>query len=159
MKNLKIVSIGVGGIAFGDAMKRAPGMLLALIGTGVILIVLAVGVDAADPGLTHQDRQGPVTVTATLLPSVAASGPLRVKIALNTHSVNLDGVAFEHIVALRGPDGRDVAPVAVEQAKGGGHHREAVVVFAAGADVARPRIVVKDVGGVGERLFTFERRP
>jgi hypothetical protein len=87
-----------------------------------------------------------VTVTATPVPSPTGDGPLRIKVVLDTHSV----------VALPTPDGGDLAPVAIEQAKGGGHHREAVAVFAAVGDTARLRLVVKGVGGVGERLFTWE---
>jgi hypothetical protein len=36
--------------------------------------------------------------------------------ALDTHSIDLDSVAFEHAVALRTPDGADAPPTAVEQA-------------------------------------------
>ena len=63
------------------------------------------------------------------------------------------------MVALRTPDGTDIAPVAVEQTSGAGHHREAVLVF---PPLARPgdvRIVVKNVGGVAERSFSWELPP
>jgi hypothetical protein len=121
-----------------------------------MLMVLAANATAVEPTLSRQDRQGPVTVTATLIPSVTADGPLRVKVALDTHSVNLDDLAFQTIVALRAPDGNDVEPSAIEQTKGGGHHREAVVVFPAPGASGGLRVVVKNVGGVGERIFTWE---
>jgi hypothetical protein len=122
----------------------------------VTLLAFAVGAVAAEPAPSRQDRQGPVTVTATLLAADTAGSPVRVKVALDTHSVNLDALAFETIVARRGPDGRDVEPAAVEQAKGGGHHREAVVVFSDAGPGGELRIVVKNVGGVGERIFTWD---
>ena len=78
------------------------------------------------------------------------------KVVLDTHSVGLDGVAFEQIVAIRTADGAEVLPSAVEQASGGGHHREAVLVFPSAAQPGSVRIVVKNVGGVAERTFTWE---
>lgn len=74
---------------------------------------------------------------------------------LDTHSVGLDDIAFEHAVAMRTPDGTDLAPEAVE-AKGGGHHRRAVVVFPPLAQAGVVRIVVKNVGGVAERIFSWD---
>jgi hypothetical protein len=56
---------------------------------------------------------------------------------------------------LRTADGKELGPSAVEQAKGGGHHREAVVVFLPVADLGEVRVVVKNVGGVEERVFTW----
>jgi hypothetical protein len=79
-------------------------------------------------------------------------------VVLDTHSVGLDRIAFETAVVLRGPDGVEIAATAVEQLKGSGHHREAVLVF---PPVSRPgtgRIVVKNVGGVAERVFEWEWR-
>ena len=137
-------------------MKKTLRILLSCGGTVVMLMALAANAIAAESTLSRQDRQGPVTVTATLVPSVTADGPLRVKVALDTHSVNLDDLAFETIVAFRAPDGSDVEPAAIEQAKGGGHHRETVVVFPAPGASGGLRVVVKNVGGVGERIFTWE---
>lgn len=112
------------------------------------------GAAEAQDAVTKRDRQGPVTVAVTPLGPVTAGAPLKIKIVLDTHSVGLDGIAFEKVVALRAPDGAEVAPQAVET-KGSGHHREAVVTFP-----PRPggplRIVVKDVAGVAERLFTWD---
>ena len=136
-------------------MKKTPRTLVSWSGAIVLLMALA-ATAAADETLSRQDRQGPVTVTATLIPAVAAGGPLRVKVALDTHSVPLDGLAFETIVAMRVPDGTEVAPAAVEQMKGGGHHREALVLFTEHAASGELRVVVKNVGGVGERIFTWQ---
>ncbi|MGH7333920.1 MAG: hypothetical protein ACREKS_14505 [Candidatus Rokuibacteriota bacterium] len=93
-------------------------------------------------------------MTVALMTSAPADGPLRVKVVLDTHSVSLDDLAFEKIVAFRAPDGSDVGPVAIEEVKGGGHHQEAVLVF--GALRGPVLIVVKDVGGVAERSFSWD---
>lgn len=110
---------------------------------------------AAQESLTKQDRQGPVTVDVTLMAPATAGEPLRVKVVLDTHSAALDGVAFEDAVVLRTP-GADVAPTAVEGAKGSGHHREAMLAFPSAGAGVQVRIVVKNVGGVKERIFAWD---
>jgi len=120
-----------------------------------IVTLGAVGSSQAQGGLTKQDRQGPVSVTVTLIAPPASGAPLKAKVVLDTHSVALDSIAFDAVVALRQPGG-DVAPVAVEEAQGSGHHREAVVVFPAQSLGDRLEIVVKNVGGVAERSFRWE---
>ena len=123
-----------------------------------ILALLVVPALAAAEELTKRDARGPVTVVATLMPPAAAGEPLRVKVALDTHSVGLDSVVFERAVALRKPDGTEVAPTAVE-ATGAGHHRQTVIVFPAPAPDTPVVLVVKAVGGVAERVFTWEALP
>ena len=84
---------------------------------------------SAQGALTQRDGQGAVTVVVTLagLPDVGV--PIRATVVLDTHTVALDDVVFERAVALRTPEGAEVAPTGVEGSKGSGHHREAVVVF------------------------------
>lgn len=105
------------------------------------------------------DSRGPVAVRVTLLAPATGGAPLKVRVALNTHSVGLDDIAFDRAVALRGTGGSDVAPTAVEQATGGGHHRQAVVVFPPVPGGGEISIVVKGVGGVKERVFTWRLAP
>jgi hypothetical protein len=119
--------------------------------------LLMPGLLAAQGGLSKRDGQGPVAVTVTLIEAAATSSPVKVKVSLDTHSVALDGIKFEDVVALGGPDGAAIAPTAVEQAKGAGHHREAVLTFPSLPAGARDvRIAVRNVGGVEERSFTWE---
>ena len=128
----------------------------------VILAMVALGTAGgleAQEGLTKQDRQGPVTVAVTLTAVPAVGAPIKVKVVLDTHSVGLDGIAFDKVVALRSPDGADIAPTAVEQATGSGHHREATLVFPPPAQAGPLKIVVKNVGGVAERSFVWELGP
>lgn len=114
------------------------------------------GLSEAQEGLTKRDAQGPVTVVVTLIPSPTPGAPIKAKVVLDTHSVALDGVAFEQAVAIRTPDGAEVLPSAVEQASGSGHHREAVLVFPPLPQPGSVRIVVRKVGGVAERTFLWE---
>lgn len=138
-------------------------MMRAFLGIGLVLALAAIGVgvvamaDAQD-GLTKEDRQGPVTVVVTLTALPAIGAPVKAKVVLDTHSAGLDSIAFDRVVAVRTSDGADIAPAAVEQVSGSGHHRQAVLVFAPLA--AGPlRIVVKNVGGVAERSFVWETQP
>jgi len=119
----------------------------------VLLIGGSVVSASAQSSLTKRDGQGPVGVVVTLI-EVASSGT-KAKVVLDTHSVSLDGIAFDRAVRLRTPDGTEIAPVAVEGASGAGHHRQAVVVFPSVDGATAVLIVVKDVGGIAERAFRW----
>ena len=118
-------------------------------------LIWPLAISEAQEGLTKRDQQGPVTVVVTLVAAPSADTPVRVKVVLDTHSVGLDGIAFDQAVAVRAADGRDVAPTAIEEASGSGHHRQAVLVFPA-AQAGPLRVVVKNVGGVAERSFVWD---
>lgn len=133
-------------------MRTIPRFVATLAAIALITPSLA----RAEDALTRRDSRGPVTVTATLLPPGTADTATRIRIAFNTHSVELDGLAFDRVVALRSPDGKDVAPTAVE-ATGSGHHRSAVLSFPSPPAGVALRVVVRDVGGVAERVFTWDR--
>ena len=119
----------------------------------VLLIGGSVAPTSAQSALTKRDGQGPVAVVVTLMEATASG--IRAKVVLDTHSVALDGIAFEQAVRLRRPDGTEIAPVAVEGASGAGHHRQAVVVFPPVGGATAVLIVVKDVGGIAERAFRW----
>ena len=134
----------------------------ALIRGGLVLIVLnlwTAGILEAQENWTKQDRQGPVSVGVTLMPPPDGGAPVKVKVVLDTHSVALDGIKFEEAVTLRAPEGSDIGPTAVEQATGSGHHREAVLLFPPLAGAGEVRVLVKNVGGVPERGFSWELPP
>lgn len=133
-------------------------MLPSPVRTGFALAVAAlasVALAGAEEGLTKRDSRGPVTVVVTLTEAPAVGAPLRVKVSLDTHSVGLDTIAFDRVVALRTSAG-DLSPTAVEASQGGGHHRSALLVFPPPAEAGPVSIVVKDVGGVAERAFVWE---
>lgn len=119
----------------------------------ILLALSAATASSGEEAATIRDRQGPVTVTVTLLEASATGTKARV--VLDTHSGSLDGIALEQAMSLLGPGGADIAPTAVEQITGGGHHREAVLVFPATAGAAEVRIVARKVGGIAERVFRW----
>ncbi|HEV8306659.1 MAG TPA: hypothetical protein VGW35_03250 [Methylomirabilota bacterium] len=132
--------------------------LIRALGLMLVLVVSLGAVISDAQELTKTNRQGPVTVAVTLSAPPVVGVPFKARVVLDTHSVGLDGVAFESAVVLRGPDGVEVAPTAVEQVKGSGHHREAVVVFPPFSQPGPAYILVKAVGGVAERVFAWEWR-
>jgi hypothetical protein len=137
-------------------------MRLVLVGLVVVWSVTGVWLGAsseAQEGVTRRDTQGPVTVAVTLMHSPTPGVPIKAKVVLDTHAVALDGVGFEQAVAMQAAGGIEVPPTAVEQASGSGHHREAVLVFPPVAEPGTVRIVVRNVGGVAERTFTWESLP
>lgn len=104
---------------------------------------------------TQQVAGGGVTVSATLSKD-GGSGPV-ITLAFNTHSVNLDGYDIRQIAVLRDDTGKSYPVEAVEQASGGGHHRQAVLRFGKlAADAKRLELIVKDVAGVKERTFRWD---
>lgn len=120
--------------------------------------VLGVGVTIAASGppadVTRQVTGGGVTVEATLLTDRTDSTAIRV--ALNTHSVNLDAVNFDTMASLRDDRGKTYTLQGVEGASGSGHHRQAVLRFArADAGAKTVELIVKDVAGVKERAFRW----
>jgi hypothetical protein len=111
---------------------------------------------AADPsnGLARQVAGGGVTVTATLLKDQGDAAAI--KLALETHSVDLDGYKWETIARLRDDRGKTYPLQAVENASGGGHHRQAILRFGKPGPEARTvELIVKDVAGVKERVFRW----
>ncbi len=134
-------------------------MTLSSVRAGLLLtlvIIWASVISEAQEGLKKTDRRGPVTVEVTLILPAATGEPIRAKVVLDTHSVALDGTALDQVVVLRVADGADVGPTAVEAAKDSSHHREAILVFAPGATAGTIRILVRNVGGVAERSFSWE---
>lgn len=104
--------------------------------------------------LTQQVAGGGVTVAATLLKDQAEA--TAIKLVLDTHSANLDGYKFEAIASLRDDSGKTYPVEAVEQASGGGHHRQAVLRFGrVNPQAGSIELIVKDVAGVKERIFRW----
>lgn len=97
----------------------------ALFRVGLVLAMVslwAAGPTGAQDSLTRRNSQGPVTVTLTLVPPIESGAAVRVKVALDTHSGPLDGIALESVLALQRSDRSELRPSVVEQS-GGGDHR------------------------------------
>jgi hypothetical protein len=114
---------------------------------------LAASADASSK-LSQQVAGGGVTVVATLLKDQGEATAIR--LALETHSVNLDGYKWETIAKLHDDGGKTYPLRAVENPSGGGHHRQAVLMFGKVSPEARAiELIVKDVAGVKERTFRW----
>lgn len=109
---------------------------------------------AADPSQTMSVDGGNVTVSVT--PRVLKRGlPLEFEIGMNTHSVDLSADMSKAVV-LRTAPGVELEPTRWAGPGPGGHHREGIVVFAPLTTTSQTvTLVVKDVGGVPERLFMW----
>ena len=108
----------------------------------------------AQTGAKQSVRGGGVTVTVTRLNEPGDAPTFLV--SLDTHSVNLDVYEFNAIVRLRDGRGGELAPTAVKDAEGGGHHRSATLQFA--WPEPKPKsleVVVKGVADVPERVFQW----
>lgn len=91
----------------------------------------------------------------TLLES-KTDGDLRFQVALDTHSVNLDGYDLKKIAVLRDDAGKDHLPKSVEN-KGSGHHRQSTLVFAKQANgTKRVELVIKGIAEAKERVFRWD---
>ncbi len=96
-----------------------------------------------------------MTVKVTYLEDNADD--LRFSVALDTHSVNLDGYDLKALSYVRNDSGAVLRPSSVEN-KGSGHHREVIVVFPRPSGNWRwLELVIKDVAGMKERIFRWER--
>jgi hypothetical protein len=83
---------------------------------------------------------------------------------MDTHAVELDGYDLNQLAALRADNGPELAPVRWD-APAGGHHREGTLVFppehagkaAVDAQSCTVELSIRDVGGVPERVLTWQR--
>ena len=124
-----------------------------------LLFTLALGLSellgAAGIYGTRTDSGGGVTIRVTLL-GFKTTEDLRFHVALDTHSVNLDGYDLKANSVLRDDAGTTYLPTAVED-KGSGHHRETTVRFAKIANnTKRVELIIKDIAGVKERIFRWD---
>lgn len=125
--------------------------------TGLLLSALIGGsasFNAVAAPATRTNSGGGVTVKVTRLDS-KATGDLRFQVVLDTHSVDLDAYDLKKLGFLRDRAGKVYQPTGVEN-KGSGHHRSAIVTFARPArDIKQVDLVIKDIGGVKERVFQW----
>lgn len=116
------------------------------------------GTAASFPVQTSEGGQVSVAVTW--------SGPesgLIFDVAMNTHSVELDGYDLQQLAVLRTDQGQEVKPSAWD-APEGGHHRAGTLTFPDQGPDGRPvlnpevrtiTLVIRDIAGVAERSFQW----
>lgn len=105
---------------------------------------------------TQTNSEGSVTVEITPVDVSAVSGVWKFKIALNTHSEELNQDLTQTIV-LQDNTGKVYKPTAWEGTPAGGHHREGTLIFSS-VPAKSPSIslLVKNIGGVPDRKFTWK---
>ena len=117
------------------------------------------GTSATRSSASQQVREGgQVTVAVTW--AGPSAGP-RFGVAMDTHSVDLDGIDLTRQAILRTTAG-DI-PATSWAAPKGGHHRSGELVFPAVLPDGQPTIgtqpvelVIRDVAGIPERTFTWQ---
>jgi hypothetical protein len=117
--------------------------------------------------LTQEDKQGAVTVSATLLTpdKPRTDGKLAVQVKLDTHAIDLDQYQLEKLALLRDAQDREVQALGLESPSGSGHHREGVLTFpgtdGSGKPLLSPEtksltLILRGIGGVSERVFHWQ---
>mgnify|MGYP001583866497 CR=1 FL=1 len=104
----------------------------------------------------QMNSEGSVEVEVTPIEISDTSDPWRFKIVLNTHSVELDQ-DLTKVTLLVDNKRNQYKPLSWDGAAPGGHHREGVLTFRSISP--RPpsiELVVKDVGEIKERKFTWD---
>src|SRR6266508_4075078 len=118
--------------------------------------------ERAPAGPTRLSEVGQVTIEVTWSGASSPAGGPVFAVGLDTHSVDLDAIDLRPLASLRADSGPEV-PAADWDAPKGGHHRKGSLSFPAAVS-GRPLIapgartltlVIRDVGGVPERTFTW----
>ena len=82
---------------------------------------------------------------------------LRFQIALDSHSVSLDGYDLSTLSVLRNDTGEIYLPIGTEN-RGSGYHRNVTLIFPMVAkEVKQLELVIKDIIGVKEITFHWDR--
>ncbi len=120
------------------------------IALAVMVALTLYSVAGADsPQMAPERSEAGVTVKVSL---ESKGGIITVKVALNTHTVDLQKYKFDEIVVLRA--GGKEYKARLKSQEGSGHHRSAVVDFD-NPGTKEVEVVIKDVAGVKERVFKF----
>lgn len=112
---------------------------------------------AGETGWTRTNSGGGVTVAATYL-NPGEAKEIRFKVALNTHSVDLDAYDLKALSLLRDETGKSYQPTRVEK-EGSGHHIQVTLVFPKPSPAPkRLELVIKGVAKVKERTFRWDAK-
>lgn len=97
---------------------------------------------------------GGVSVAVTYV-NPRANEAARFQVALNTHTVALEGYDLKTLALMRDGAGKTYTPTKVEN-KGGGHHRQVTLTFPKiPQDSKRVEVIIKGIGGVKERSYRW----
>ena len=119
-------------------------------------INVGAGLAAEGLGLPQTQSGGGVTVKVTYLAQTEHEA--KFSVVLDTHSVNLDLYELKALSVMRDDTGLAMQATGAES-KGSGHHREIVLTFPRPSlDRKWLELVIKDIAGVKERTFRWDRK-
>ena len=110
--------------------------------------------------VTQTNEGGQVTIAVTW--ERGQSAPV-FKVAMDTHSVDLDSVDLSQVAVLRTDQGVEVSPTGWDAPKGG-HHRSGTLTFPTtapsggvvlGDDTRSVELIIRGVAGIPERAFSW----
>jgi len=105
------------------------------------------------------NSEGSVEVEVTPIDITGTSDLWLFKTVLNTHSVELDQ-DLTKLTVIKSNSGIEYKPLAWEGAPPGGHHREGILTFRPiSPQPSTIDIIVKDIGGIPERKFSWKLQP
>jgi hypothetical protein len=107
--------------------------------------------------LTRIDSQGPVEVSATFQKSTGAeAGSVVFRLALNTHSVDLNQYDLKQLSFIQFDGGQPVQAAKWEPS-GSGHHFTGTLTFdrAIPQGAKKLNLFIKEIGGVQERVLEW----
>ena len=145
--------------ARGEHRWRRGSKVRLVVAAGVMVAGLIIGslVMVGRQSLMRRDDGGSATVRISLVGMPADGASPAVNVDVETHRADPRDLAFEHAVVLRTPGGHEVVPLATREDFRQGFRRKVQMVFPPIATGDEVRIVVRNVGGVGERVFSFSR--
>ncbi len=115
----------------------------------------------------QKSEGGSVTIVVTWPAQQPSGDSLRLAVAMDTHSIELDRYDLTELATLRDNSGRQVAPTAWDGPAGGGHHRSGALVFPSTAngkslvdsDTKYIELVIRDMANVKERVLRWNLEP
>ena len=133
--------------------------VLAMLMIGVFLGAGTVGAFSlfGNDGATRNDNQGNVMIAATYQGAEQKDGPVSIKLALNTHMVDLSQYDIQRLSYLQFDDQTPIQAAKWVQS-GEGHHIRGTLTFAgsAGKSVKKLRLILKGIGGIDQRVFEWQ---
>jgi hypothetical protein len=116
-------------------------------------------------GITKRDLrrvndEGPVEITIVYLNPLEkqTDSEISFEVRMNTHSVDLDAYEMEKICILQIDGGPDQRALGWFEPGGGGHHVSGVLKYTGPvpSDAKFLQVIIRDVGGVPERVFEWK---
>ena len=125
-----------------------------------LAIFIDVGVGVTAEGLDSPQKQtaGGVTVKVWYLGQTDHESKFSMELDSDSHSLDLNVYDLKALSVLRDDTGLTMVPTGAEN-KGSGHHREVILTFPK-PTLERKwlELVIKDIAGVKERTFRWDRK-